>query len=138
MHISDYDFRDQPPAWSRYAINTSPGHDKYYETRIDMADDGTFVLTKRWGRRPDTGKGQTKVELFQSMSTAMGVADAQLANKLRGGYDLTERPASADGQVEVETVSHWMPDGAAQCGPCFNGTRVGVCDERHCQCGCRD
>jgi predicted DNA-binding WGR domain protein len=100
--MSDYDFRDQPPAWSRYAINVSPTHDKFYECRVDLDDSGIFVLTKRWGRRPDTGKGQIKTELFQSMSTAMGTAEGQLANKLRGGYELVDRPESANGQVVTE------------------------------------
>jgi predicted DNA-binding WGR domain protein len=102
MSSTVYDFRDQTPAWTQYAINTSGSHDKYYETRIDLADDGWFVLTKRWGRRPDTGKGQQKTEIYQSMSTAMGVAHGQLEDKIRGGYYLVDRPDTADSQVVTE------------------------------------
>jgi hypothetical protein len=100
--MSTPDFRDEIPAWSRYAIHTGPGHDKYYEAAIHLGEDGVFYLQKRWGRRPDIGKGQIKVEPYQSMSTAMGVADGQLADKLRKGYVLYERPASADSQVVTE------------------------------------
>ena len=97
--MSNHDFRDQEPVWVRYAEYVGNGSDKFYEVRIDMADSGEFVLTKRWGPRPDQGRGQIKVETFQSMSLAMGVADGQLATKLRKGYVLTERPLAASGQV---------------------------------------
>lgn len=100
--MSTMDFRNQEPVWVRYAEYIGGGHDKYYEVRIDMADDGLFYVTKRWGRRPDSGGGQIKVESSQSMSYAMGVADGMLAEKLRGGYRMVERPLGADNKVRHE------------------------------------
>jgi predicted DNA-binding WGR domain protein len=102
MNRPDYDFRNQEPVWVKYLINTHGDHDKYYECRIDMTDEGEFVLTKRWGRRPDSGGGQIKTEYFQSMARAMGAADAQINNKVRGGYSPIDRPDSADNKVRRE------------------------------------
>lgn len=97
--MTAYDFRDQDPAWFKYAEWIGQGHDKYYEVRIDLADDGQFVLTKRWGPRPDNGKGQIKVETCQSMTSAISRATGWLDVKLRKGYKIAERPLAANGQV---------------------------------------
>jgi len=110
--MSTPDFRNQEPVWVRYAINTSPGHDKYYEVRVDMDDNGLFYVTKRWGRRPDSGGGQIKVESSQSMSYAIGVADGMLASKKRGGYVEIERPESADNKVRRERGPDFYDEGA--------------------------
>ena len=67
--MSQQDFRDQEPVWVKYAEYIGDGSDKFYEVRIDMDDNGLFYVTKRWGRRPDSGAGQIKVESSQSMST---------------------------------------------------------------------
>jgi predicted DNA-binding WGR domain protein len=99
------DFRSEEPAWVKYAEMIGGGHDKFYEVRVDMDDAGLFYVTKRWGRRPDAGGGQIKVESSQSMSYAIGVADGMLAEKLRKGYMLTERPFGASQRVFRE-VGH--------------------------------
>lgn len=99
---TDHDFRDQEPVWVKYLILSNHEHNKYYEVRIDLADSGLFVLTKRWGARPDVGRGQIKVESSQSMSYLRGLADAQINNKTRKGYWYTTRPASADSRVAVD------------------------------------
>jgi predicted DNA-binding WGR domain protein len=109
----DYDFRDQEPLWVKYAELISPEHDKFYEVRIDLTDEGEFCLTKRWGARPDRGRGQIKPEYFQSMSRAMGVADGQLADKLRKGYRIAERPMAANNQVFHERGPDYYSDDEA-------------------------
>lgn len=97
--MSNYDFRDQEPVWVRYAEYVGDGSDKFYEVRVDLGDDGRFILTKRWGARPDKGKGQIKVESYISLTSATGVANTQLASKLRKGYTMCERPTAASKQV---------------------------------------
>jgi len=109
-----YDFRDQEPVWVEYAEYVGGGSNKYYEIRIDFADDGLYVLTKRWGARPDTGKGQIKVETFTSLDRARGVADGQLASKLRKGYRECARPEAAGKQVVVDTDPEPTPDPAPE------------------------
>jgi predicted DNA-binding WGR domain protein len=106
----DYDFRDQEPLWVKYAELIGGGHDKFYEVRIDLTDEGDYCLTKRWGRRPDTGRGQIKPEYYQSMSRAMGVADGMLADKLRKGYLQCERPYGASNQVFREVGNDYYSD----------------------------
>jgi predicted DNA-binding WGR domain protein len=110
MTQRDYDFRDQEPLWVKYAEYIGNGSDKFYEVRIDLTDEGDFCLTKRWGARPDTGRGQIKPEYYQSMSRAMGVADGQLADKLRKGYRIAERPYAANNQVFKETGHDFYAD----------------------------
>jgi predicted DNA-binding WGR domain protein len=112
--MSDHDFRDQEPVWVRYAEYIGGGSDKFYEVRIDMDDNGLFYVTKRWGRRPDTGAGQIKVESSQNMSYAMGVADGMLAEKLRKGYRLTERPRGASNKVFHEQGADYYGDEDAE------------------------
>lgn len=100
--MSQQDFRDQEPSWVRYAEMTTNDHDKFYEVRIDLADDGLFYLTKRWGRRPDVGGGQIKIESSGSIGYLMGVADAMMAEKVRKGYRTAKRPYGASNWVEKE------------------------------------
>jgi predicted DNA-binding WGR domain protein len=100
--MSTMDFRNQEPVWVRYAINTAPGHDKYYEVRIDMDDRAVFVLTKRWGARPDAGGGQIKVEEYQTLPGAIGAANRQLDTKIAKGYRRCERPDGASNKVRRE------------------------------------
>jgi len=109
--MSTPDFRDQEPAWVKYAEMIGGGHDKFYECRIDMGDDGLFYVTKRWGRRPDAGGGQTKSESSQSMSYAMGVANGMIAEKLRKGYRLTDRPYGAGQRVRREAGPDYYAEG---------------------------
>jgi len=97
-----YDFRDQEPVWVKYLIYVNGGSNKYYECRLDMADDGAIVLSKRWGRRPDFGTGQVQTERHPSLGIAMSVADAQIENKIRKGYEVARRPRSASGNVDED------------------------------------
>jgi predicted DNA-binding WGR domain protein len=98
--MSTPDFRDEVPAWSKYAELVNSDHDKFYEVTIHMGEDGVFYLQKRWGRRPDAGGGQIKVEPYQSLKGATINADAILGEKIGKGYVLTERPYSASSRVE--------------------------------------
>ena len=98
--MNGQDFRDQEPVWVKYLTYVGGNSNKFYECRVDMGDDGLFYVTKRWGRRPDDGGGQTKVESSTSMSYAMGVADGMVAEKVRKGYLFAERPARADSRVQ--------------------------------------
>jgi predicted DNA-binding WGR domain protein len=93
------DFRDQEPTWFKYAEYIGHGSDKFYETSIHFGDDGVFYLQKRWGRRPDTGAGQIKVEPYQSLNAAINNADATLGSKLMKGYTLSDRPWAASSHV---------------------------------------
>jgi predicted DNA-binding WGR domain protein len=104
------DFRDTEPVWVQYAEYIGGGSDKFYEVRIDMDDDGLFYVTKRWGRRPDSGAGQIKVESSQSMSYAMGVANGMIEEKVRKGYRVTERPYGASNKVGREYGNDYYAD----------------------------
>jgi len=97
--VSTPDFRDEVPVWVKYLTYVAGKSDKFYEVRIDLGPDGLFYLTKRWGRRPDKGGGQIKVESSQSRSYIMGVADAMVAEKVRGHYRFAERPTRANARV---------------------------------------
>jgi predicted DNA-binding WGR domain protein len=106
----DYDFRDQEPLWVKYAEYVGNGSDKFYEVRIDLADDGQFVLTKRWGARPDVGRGQIKPEYYITLVHAQNNADAALGGKLRKGYVLAPRPYAASNKVYKETGPDYYSD----------------------------
>jgi predicted DNA-binding WGR domain protein len=93
--MSNHDFRDQEPAWVRYAEYVGGGHDKFYEVRVDLADDGSFIITRRWGARPDTGVGQIKTEARHSMTQAVGTALTYFGAKIHKGYRECERPMAA-------------------------------------------
>jgi predicted DNA-binding WGR domain protein len=101
--MSAHDFRGEEPLWVKYAELISDEHNKYYEVRIDLADDGQFVLTKRWGRRPDRGVGQLKTEPYPTLTHAQNNADAALGGKIRKGYRVADRPHTASGMVVRET-----------------------------------
>jgi predicted DNA-binding WGR domain protein len=107
------DFRDEDPVWVRYAELVGDGHDKFYEVRIDMDDDGTFWLTKRWGRRPDAGGGQVKPEPYQALNAAQTVGLNMLGEKLAKGYRETERPYGASQRVVKETGPDYYADNEA-------------------------
>jgi predicted DNA-binding WGR domain protein len=106
------DFRDEEPVWVTYAewIDDDKNHDKFYEIRIDMDDDGTLWLTKRWGRRPDTGAGQIKVERCNTLPQAIAVANTMLGDKTRKGYRVTERPYGASNKVTKEYGKDYYAD----------------------------
>jgi len=105
------DFRAEEPVWVRYAECIGGSHDKFYEVRIDMGDDGTFYVTKRWGRRPDAGGGQIKVEPYQNMNAAQAVALNMLNEKRSKGYRETERPFGAGQRVRREYgPDYYAPD----------------------------
>lgn len=93
------DFRDTEPLWVRYAEFIGGGHDKFYEVRVDLDDDGSFVITRRWGARPDTGVGQIKIERRHQVTQAQGVALTFFLAKVKKGYRECERPLAASGQV---------------------------------------
>jgi predicted DNA-binding WGR domain protein len=100
--MSNMDFRNQEPVWVRYAEYIGGGSNKYYEVRVDFSDEGMFILTKRWGARPDSGGGQIKVEEYQTLNQATQAALGMLAEKLRKGYREVERPMGADNKVRRE------------------------------------
>lgn len=106
------DFRFEDPVWVRYAEYIGGGHDKYYEVRIDMDDNGWFVLTKRWGRRPDSGAGQTKTEEYVTINTATQAALSMLAEKIRKGYRECERPWGAGNKVRRENGPDFYDENA--------------------------
>jgi predicted DNA-binding WGR domain protein len=89
------DFRDTEPAWVRYAEYVGDGSNKYYEVRVDLADDGRYIVTRRWGARPDTGAGQIKGEAWPTLQGAMYGAREHLSAKISKGYRECERPMAA-------------------------------------------
>ena len=109
--MSTPDFRNEDPTWVRYAEYVGGKHDKFYEARIDMSDDGLFYLTKRWGRRPDAGGGQIKVEVYESLQHAMNTANGIIADKTAKGYSITERPWGAGQRVRRERGPDYYAEG---------------------------
>lgn len=109
----DYDFRDQEPLWVRYAEYVGDGSNKFYEVRIDLTDEGEFCLTKRWGARPDTGRGQIKPEYYSGLALATTRANAQLEEKIAKGYQVVARPYAAGNQVFKETGPDYYSDDEA-------------------------
>ena len=89
------DFRDEEPVWVKYAEYVGQGSDKFYETTIHFGDDGVYYLQKRWGRNPDTGVGQIKVEPYASLQNAQAAAHGIFNEKIRKGYRIIERPYTA-------------------------------------------
>lgn len=106
--MTQYDFRDTEPLYVHYATFVGGNSNKFYEVRIDLADSGLYVLTKRWGARPDQGKGQIKVETYAMMPSATAQADAAIAAKISRGYRPSPRPDSANGQVD--SLRSWQDD----------------------------
>lgn len=90
------DFSGDEPVWLKYAEWVSSRHNKYYEVRVDFSDAGTYVVTKRWGPRPDLGAGQTKQESYASLQGATSEATRIYASKTGKGYVEAPRPARAD------------------------------------------
>jgi predicted DNA-binding WGR domain protein len=103
---NDPDFRDEVPMWVRYLTYRAGISDKYYEVRIDLGGDGLFYLTKRWGRRPDKGDGQTKVESSRSLPTLRVKANEMVVEKIGKGYSHTPRPVDADSHVARYITRH--------------------------------
>ena len=90
------DDEEAPPLWFLYAvlIDGTNNHDKFYELSISLEDDGTYVLSRRWGRRPDTlhsPAGQTKREPFRTFAGARSEARHLWDQKMRKGYREAER-----------------------------------------------
>jgi len=109
--MSTPDFRDQEPVWVRYAELIGGGHDKFYEITIHLGDDGTFYVQKRWGRRPDAGGGQIKVEACQALAAAQLTAAGMLREKVRKGYVECERPYGASNKVFKESGHDYYAEG---------------------------
>jgi predicted DNA-binding WGR domain protein len=109
--MSTPDFRNEDPVWVRYAEMTSGGHDKFYELTIHLHDDGLFYVQKRWGRRPDAGGGQIKVEYYASLDSAQGIAIGMLREKLAKGYREVERPFGAGQRVRREHGPDFYAEG---------------------------
>jgi predicted DNA-binding WGR domain protein len=105
------DFREEEPVWVRYAEWISAKHDKFYEIRIDMDETGTFWITKRWGRRPDSGGGQVKTETRQNAGQAQSMAESYFASKVGKGYTEVERPKGASQRVVKETGPDFYAEG---------------------------
>jgi predicted DNA-binding WGR domain protein len=81
-----------PPLWFRYCIMRGGGHDKFYEVRVDLDESGQWVLTKRWGRRPDhLTNGQRQVKVYRNMEVAIRDANEVYQSKIGKGYWPTER-----------------------------------------------
>ncbi|HVQ18705.1 MAG TPA: WGR domain-containing protein [Actinomycetes bacterium] len=97
--MSEHDFRDEVPVWVKYLIFINAKSNKYYEVRIDLGPDGLYYLTKRWGRRPDLGVGQTKVESSQNLNYVINKAEEMVRQKVAKHYALTERPTGANSRV---------------------------------------
>ena len=100
--MSTKDFRDEVPVWVKYLTWVNDAHDKYYEVRIDLGDDGLYYLTKRWGRRPDKGDGQIQVSTSLSMDNATRLADVKVGEKLAKGYVCDTRPEDANANVLLD------------------------------------
>ena len=97
--MSTPDFRNEEPVWTKYLVYVDSRSDKFYEARVDMGDDGTFYLTKRWGRNPDTGDGQIKVESYGRAIAATSNAEEIIRTKIAKGYRYTVRPYAASSNV---------------------------------------
>jgi predicted DNA-binding WGR domain protein len=111
--MSQQDFRDQEPAWVKYAQYIGNGSDKFYEVTIHLGDEGLFWLQKRWGARPDAGGGQIKVESYASLQGAINGANDIFSAKINKGYRLVIRPKSADSQVAHERgKDYWTEEEA--------------------------
>ncbi len=108
--MTEHDFRNEEPAWAKYAEYVGGGSDKFYEVTIHLGDDGLFYLQKRWGARPDAGGGQIKVESSQSLNYAIGKADDIFSQKIRKGYRVTDRPKGADNKVVKEYGNDYYSD----------------------------
>ena len=109
--MSTPDFRNEDPVWVKYLEYVGGGSDKFYEARVDMGEDGTFYLTKRWGARPDAGGGQIKVEPYQTLTRAQTMANDIINIKVAKGYRVTERPWGAGMRVRRETGADFYADG---------------------------
>jgi len=112
------DFRAEDPVWVRYLEYTGSNpdnlggtSDKYYEARIDFHTDGLYYLTKRYGARPDSGAGSTKVESYQNLPGAQFAATEILNAKKAKGYREVERPWGAGMKVRRETGADFYAEG---------------------------
>jgi predicted DNA-binding WGR domain protein len=108
--MTEQDFRNEEPAWAKYAEYIGSGSNKFYEVTIHLGDDGVFYLQKRWGARPDAGAGQIKVEPNQSLPAAIAAANDIFVQKMRKGYIVTERPQGASNQVVKEYGNDYYSD----------------------------
>jgi predicted DNA-binding WGR domain protein len=108
-----YDFRDQEPMWFRYAEYVGDGSNKYWEARIDLADDGQFILTTRWGAKPDRGAGQIKTAPFARLPHAQNSALNQFGAKIKKGYAEVDRPHAANNKVFREVGHDYYADDEA-------------------------
>lgn len=108
--MSHINFRDSIPVWVRYAVLIDPRSDKYYEVRVDITDQGGFAVTKRWGRRPDLGIGQTLQEIWPTSQAARAAANAIFAQKITRGYCVSERPEAVTSGLVRES---WGEDDEA-------------------------
>lgn len=80
------------PVWVRYAINTTT-RNAYYEVRIELNDDGRYLLVKRWGPLPDTLKGGNhKAQPYVNQHQAVAAANEAFNAKIRGEYWEADRP----------------------------------------------
>jgi hypothetical protein len=80
------------PMWVRYAVNTT-SRNAYYEVRIDLLDDGRYIMTKRYGPLPDNlDNGTARTQPYVNMSQAIAAANEAMNAKLRGDYYEDERP----------------------------------------------
>jgi len=101
--MADIDFTDRSPSMALYAENTVGNHDKFYEARVDLGDDGRYYLTKRWGRNPSQRRGgQVKQESYPTMTAATGACHKIFNKKLEEGY--VDRPWP-HGQLRVPDLT---------------------------------
>lgn len=80
------------PVWYRYLTNTI-SRNAYYEVRIELNDDGRYLMIKRWGPLPDRlDNGQTRVQPYVDGQKAIRAANEIVHGKLQGDYREAERP----------------------------------------------
>lgn len=83
--MSALDVWNRAPRWVAYGEYVGGGSNKFYEARVD-AEGGSWVLTKRFGARPDTRGGQTRQESFATSEAAITAGTKVFNEKESKGY----------------------------------------------------
>lgn len=100
------------PLWVGYAEYIGSGSDKFYEARVDQDTVSTWLVTKRYGARPDTGEGgQIRQETFSSRVAAESAAVKVFDSKLDKGYDACPWPFGSAAMPDFrdpEAVERWL------------------------------
>lgn len=105
---------DRAPEWVSYATFVGGGSDKFYEVRVDQQTSGTtsgWVVTKRYGRNPDTRGGQSREERYLSRDVAETNARNFMNSKVNEGYIPRPWPHGAAAMPDFrdpEAVERWL------------------------------